>query len=578
MKRSPILALSVLVSLVFHGLLLLMAPNIQILHAAAQRERVDRLFRVRVLPLDKELPRPQPDRQGPAGGLGALRDILREESPEALAPGGDAPMAELPEVEERLAALGPEREYAMDLAPEALLAADAKLLEIAASRARKGIDVPRRLVRPSSDRLLPKDVSPVLRTPGEESPGVPLPLPQLSSTAGTATEPGHADGPLPVDAPPPQAFDSDAAAVRERVAHAEREIVRQTLEKAAAEEPAASPLDGLIDVRLDTFVDPADGQGYFRVRLQPRESGAIEPLPKDVTLMVDASRSIAPRKLESTIDGAVRVIERMNAADRFNVVAFSDAPSMFQPETVPATPENKTAAKEFLQGLRSRGETDVYAALSPVMESPRRPGLPGMVLMLSDGHPTTGLRDTRTLINTLSAENERGHTVITFSGGNTVNRPLLDMLAYRNKGAASVAPSIESMDEDLPRFFQRFERPVLVDCRADFGRLDESSIVPRQLPDVYVDQPVEIYGRFDPQRDNLFAMRLEGEAGGEKHDVVFTKELAHAETGTKAIARDWAFSTIYALIGEMTRKGETPALQARVRELSKRYNIKTPFN
>jgi Ca-activated chloride channel family protein len=212
------------------------------------------------------------------------------------------------------------------------------------------------------------------------------------------------------------------------------------------------------------------------------------------------------------------------------------------------------------------------------MDAPRRPGLPGMVLMLSDGHPTTGLRDTRTLINTLSAENERGHTVIAFSGGNTVNRPLLDMLAYRNKGAAGVAPSIDAMGEDLPKFFQRFERPVLVDCSAEFGRLDESSIVPRQLPDVFADQPVEVYGRFDPVQDNLFAMRLEGEAGGEKHDIVFTKELAQAPRGGNAIARQWAFNTIYALIGEMTRQGETPELRAQVRALSERYDIETPFD
>jgi hypothetical protein len=53
-----------------------------------------------------------------------------------------------------------------------------------------------------------------------------------------------------------------------------------------------------------------------------------------------------------------------------------------------AAPENKGAADSFLTGLKSYGETDVYKALEAVLSEPTRPGVPDIVLVMTDGRPT----------------------------------------------------------------------------------------------------------------------------------------------------------------------------------------------
>ncbi len=102
-----------------------------------------------------------------------------------------------------------------------------------------------------------------------------------------------------------------------------------------------------------------------------------------------------------------------------------------------------------------------------------------VVLVISDGRPTAGVRDGRTIINALTSENQLRNAIFAFGGGKTANRPLLDLLAYRNKGEAYISPSTDRINTDLPGFFDRVSDPILVDCNARFGRIDEKSVFPQ---------------------------------------------------------------------------------------------------
>ncbi len=101
---------------------------------------------------------------------------------------------------------------------------------------------------------------------------------------------------------------------------------------------------------------------------------------------------------------------------------------------------------------------------------------------------------------------------------------------------------------------------------------------PSDIPDFYKGLAVTLYGRFDPATDKLFAFRLTGRAADKKKEVIFAKDFSEAEKGTEDIARKWAFAKIYHLIGETTRLGETPELQAEIRGLSKQFGIQTSYD
>jgi Ca-activated chloride channel family protein len=361
----------------------------------------------------------------------------------------------------------------------------------------------------------------------------------------------------------------------------EREMARAPAAKevaAAREEHDYQFIDDLVDIKLEAFVAKDEPQGYFRLRILPRADKKLDPLPKDVTFVVDASQSIPQHKLTATAKGVADAVRRLHPQDRFNVVAFRDSPSLFRDTLVQADKANIDAAAEFLRAQESRGATDFYRVLTPVLANAPRPGVPGIVFVVSDGRPTTGLRDSRAIINAATAENRQGNAIFGFGGGNTVNQYLLDLLAYQNRGAAKVVGNVNDMAAGVPAFLALLDDPLLVNLKTEFGRIDTREVFPRELPDFFRARPITLYGRFDAAAPEEFTMRLTGTAEARRKELLFRADLEEAATGDAEIAREWAFAKCYAIIGEMAVDGETPERMEALRSLSARYNIRTSYS
>lgn len=580
MSKRTVLFLSVLVSLALHVLLLLASRELPVLRVeASPPPPLLRTFQVKVVddvpPVDaveRTIDNTLASRQSD------VRDLLNKET-EELQPEESLlqETVEVPQLSERLATDPIAREHYLEVDEATLEQVDSKIIEISEQTAREDIQIARRLVTPSPDRILDDEELPTLR-------GGPTDVLQevlLIAPPGVRQAPAPAAAPeemLPPAAPEPEKPVETPAEAAVPDLPEEAEIARAQISSEIESENRYEFIDDLVDVRLETFVPADEERGFFRLQIVPKDGKGIAPLPKDITLVVDASSSIIQRKLSETASGAISIISGLRPEDRFNVIVFRDTSTHFQQDVVPATPENKEAATRFLSNLQSYGQTNLYEAIRPVVLREPRQGIPNIVLVLSDGRPSAGIRDARTIINNLTSENVNENTIVAFGGGNTVNQAMLDLLAYRNKGECVVIPQITGMRGELPRMFSRFDEPLLVDLNADFGRIDEEGLFPRKLPDFYRDQAVTVYGRFDPKKDKEFAMRLTGLAEDREKEVVFKADLTQAAQGGEDIARDWAFRKIYHLIGETYRVGETPELMQEREALSKKYGIRTIYD
>ena len=582
MSRSSLLGLSIVVSCMLHGGLLLMAPNIRLLQPVGPPQALLKTFRVdlsdRVPPPEEP---PKYDPSGLASGPGSIEDLLARATEELKSSESrELVPSEVPMLEERLASDRVEREHDLEADPQRFAAVDTKILEISQETARDEVKVARRLVRPSTDHILAGDLLPTVRGELDLDREEFLRVPALGSgsggTGGEGEGEGGDEGGKGTGAPPPPREGEILMAATPKMVSLEppvSKIAPGPQAPGTGEEEGYEFFDDMVDIQLSTYVPPGEKEGYFRLTIGPKEGESIEPLPKDVTFVVDASNSIVQRKLDRTVAGLTDVIEELRPQDRFNVVVFRDTPTSLGPDLVFATEENKEAARQFLRGVESRGKTDVYEGIRPVVEASTREGIPGPIVLATDGRPTAGIRDGRTIINALTDENNSRRPIYAFGGGDTVNRYLLDLLAYRNRGESHVEPRIDEMDNGLKTFFHQFEDPVLVDCRADYGRIDTNDVFPKELPDFYKERSVTVYGRYSPEKDREFVMRLVGKAGARRKELVFKEDLSKASAGGEDIARDWAFRRIYYLIGEICRVGDRPELVAELRALSEKYDI-----
>ena len=585
LSRQSLLALSIILSMLVHGAFFAVAPRVAISGIRAVPQNPMERFRVK---FREQMPLPR-EKQAPSSALvtgpGKIEDLLKRGN-DRITPAESTlgKALDIPQLSDRVASEVLEREHALTPDAAVMPEIDSKIIEISENAARQDIEIPRRLVSPSPERILQENEFPTLRGPSDAG-SEPIKVGSLptTSTLGQTTQPPGTGltGPEGNPAPPyeenvllPEPIVPDEPILPEI-----QQIARAPVVEQVRKENPYQFMDDLVDIKIDTYVPAGEKDGFFRLQIVPKKGEALPVLPKDVTFVIDASSSILQRKLDATTKGAKAMVALLKPEDRFNIVIFRSSPTFFQPAPVPGTPENKSEALRFLTGLESGGETDVYSALLPVIQSPPRKGVPGVVIVMSDGRPTVGLRDARTLINQLTEENTLGNTVYAYGAGNTVNGYLLDLLAYRNKGEARVLASLDKMASDLPDFFSRLNDPILSELHADYGQItDKDSIVPKAIPDFFEGRAVTVYGRFNPAKDHEFFMRLVGAAESKKKEIIFKADLRKGGNGNDKIARSWAFERIYYLIGEICRVGDKPELVSELHQLSQKYEIRTSYS
>jgi hypothetical protein len=158
-NRKLIFTLSVLLSAGFHGALLANAHKITVQQRIASPEILAR-FRVN---LRKETPRTltetrTPEESSPMNRPQSIADLIPRQEEELIGTESFSEgLTEIPALAERLASDPITREFKLEQDSTSLRQFDAKLLEIDQATAREEVQVARRLVRPSPNRVATGD-------------------------------------------------------------------------------------------------------------------------------------------------------------------------------------------------------------------------------------------------------------------------------------------------------------------------------------------------------------------------------------------------------------------------------------
>ena len=335
-------------------------------------------------------------------------------------------------------------------------------------------------------------------------------------------------------------------------------------------------LDDLVAVELSTY-HHIGGDGYFMIRIRPKSADErLRVLPKDLVLVLDASASMGRRRIEVLKQGIREILNRLRPEDRFNVVGFKQSVKRFTSTLTPVTQDNLESAWQFTRPLEASGRTDIYSSLQPLVQLGTERARPLIILLFSDGRPTVGVLNSRNIINNLNRFLGPSTSIFCIGTGEELNRYLLDMLAFMNRGLVSYERQRQELPAVMQSVYGYVEDPVLLRLSANFSAVDENEIYPKILPDLYLKGELRIWGRL--KNEEKFTFRLVGEAFDERKEMVIPLAVPDRDTGTYEIARDWAFHKIYHLIGRMVQEGEKPEYLNEVRNLSRTYRVTTPYS
>ena len=332
-----------------------------------------------------------------------------------------------------------------------------------------------------------------------------------------------------------------------------------------------------LNVEVFTYQDPAldPDQGFYHVRITTKPNHPLRIIPKDVIFVLDASTSITQEKLDRFAQAVSRTLPLLNPIDRFNIVTFSDKPQYLRPNMLPATARNENDVRVLLGTVQSKGATDLYGALSPLMNLQPSPGRLLMVFLASDGKPTAGIVNSADIINRISRVNNNRATIFDF-GGPAANQYLLDLLAFRNRGHTHFTDRMGDIEQSFVDLYSDVRNPLLMNLQFQFSGADTRQVYPQVLPHLYQDSSLDLYGRYNPKTQKTFAFRLVGETYTEKRELFVTRDFPPPDPSRNYMPTEWAKGRIYYMIGELAQR-DTPEHRQQILKLGATYQIKVPY-
>lgn len=319
-----------------------------------------------------------------------------------------------------------------------------------------------------------------------------------------------------------------------------------------------------------------DFRGGVEVEIRPRASlKRLKALGKDVVYVVDTSGSIGAQWLHSAKIGVGAAMDALNAGDRFNVVLFAEKVRVLDAAgLVDATPENMENARRFIVEGTSAGYTDVNQALAKLVRRGVGDDRVYQVIFVSDGQPTAGSVNPRQIIDAFTRENNLTAAIYAVAVGDDVNRELLGALAYRNKGYVVSGVNAIRCGDVVRDLASRLRYPILKDATFSAAGVEASAIYPQQPRDVYQNDPVVLYGRYE-RLDQKLSMRITGTSGAKRMDFSFTKSIGDAKQGDAAIMKNWAERKMHHLTAALLREGggNAEAIRKEIEGLKKEYGL-----
>lgn len=291
---------------------------------------------------------------------------------------------------------------------------------------------------------------------------------------------------------------------------------------------------------------PAGESGYFMLTLSP---GAVAEsrIPRDVSVVVDVSGSMSGEKMEQARRALHQLLGTLGPADRFRLLAFSGAVRPWREEWSRPTPERVREARRWVDDLRAEGGTNIHDALMRAFAAETPADRLPIVVFMTDGMPTNG--ETRVDRIVSMAESRRGRArVFAFGVGFDVNTHLLDALSEAARGSTQYVRPHEDVEEAIATLAARIRHPVLTDLAIAGAPVRLTEVYPRQLPDLFVDEDLVLFGRYEGSGAGRLELR------GRRNDVqqAFGADVrfpARAD-GNEFMTRLWASRKI----GDLDRR------------------------
>ena len=292
------------------------------------------------------------------------------------------------------------------------------------------------------------------------------------------------------------------------------------------------------------------GSDYLMALVVPPASDAIAPpKPREVVFVLDNSGSMGGESIRQAKASLLLALDRLNSADRFNVIRFDDTLTVLFRGGVDATADNVAFAKNYVSHIEAQGGTEMLPALLAALKdaTPEDTSRLRQVIFLTDGEVGNEAELFKAIAEKL------GRTrLFTVGIGSAPNAYFMSGAARAGRGTYTYIGAIDQVAPHMAELFAKLERPVMTELSAKWPDGMKGEAWPNPLPDLYQGEPVVVAVKGDKAEGMV---TLTGNLGGQPWSMSLDLSAAREAHGIEKL---WARSKIAALEDGRVR-GADPA-------------------
>ncbi len=337
---------------------------------------------------------------------------------------------------------------------------------------------------------------------------------------------------------------------------------------------------GAVTASMFSYPDADQQGGYFLLLGGTATSDASNDestAKRELTLVIDRSGSMRGEKIEQAKAAALSVLDGLLDGESFNVIIYNDTVESFAPAPIEKNKQTLSAAKQYITTIKAASGTNLHNALLESLRPKPRDGVLPIVLFMTDGLPTVGVKSEHAIRTAAQKANIHSRRVFTFGVGYDVNTPLLDKIALNTRGFATFVKPGEDVEVKVSRVFRGLDGPMLasaklqaIDAKGNPAVGQIIDVMPGKLPDLYEGDQLVVLGRYTGKPPVGF--ELGGNQRDEPKKFEFTFKRARGNAKNAFVARLWATRKIAALTDEIRDMGATnlqvAATDPKLKELS----------
>ena len=313
-----------------------------------------------------------------------------------------------------------------------------------------------------------------------------------------------------------------------------------------------------------------DKENFFLLMVQPPKRIKPEFIPpREYVFIVDVSGSMNGFPLEVSKTLLNDLIGNLHSTDRFNIILFAGSSNLFSSHSVNANEINIKKAIDFLNNQRGGGGTELLPALKRALALEGTEDYSRTFIIATDGYVTVE-KEAFDLIR----ENLGTANFFTFGIGSSVNRFLIEGMAHIGKGVPFIATGQSEAKVLANKFRNYISNPVLTNIKLQFNGFDVYDVEPLEIPDVFSERPVLIYGKY--RGSAVGSVDLTGNTGSKDYKVNIDMKKYTQNRTNSALTYLWARERIR-ILDDYTFLASNDAHASEITALGLKYNLLTAY-